>query len=149
MTNGATAARRALGRGATAEALVHLWNELEPARLSGDRGRLNMLARLAEEVRQRGDEADRHEAERLLRELREQAEAPEAAAPATAVLGAEVTRAGGDGATGRGGGGDAEVEAEAEPPEQAGSPLGGLANWLWLVFVLLIVLANVLGQLRD
>ena len=58
MTSGIPAARKALGRGATAEALVHLWNELEPARLSGDRGRLEALARLAEEVRQRGDEAE-------------------------------------------------------------------------------------------
>lgn len=144
MANGATAARRALGRGATAEALVHLWNELEPARLSGDRGRLNALARLAEEVRQRGDEADRHEAERLLRELQEHAEAPQAV-PATAVLDAEVTRTGGA----DGGAGGAASDAEAEQPAETGSPLGGLANWLWLVFVLLIVLANVLGQLRD
>jgi hypothetical protein len=139
MTSGIPAARKALGRGATAEALVHLWNELEPARLSGDRGRLEALARLAEEVRQRGDEADRYDAERLLAELREQAEAPNAAAPAAAVLDAEVERTGEV---------LEEAEAEAEPAE-GGSRAGGLANWLWLVFVLVIVLANILGQLRD
>lgn len=141
MTSGIPAARKALGRGATAEALVHLWNELEPARLSGDGGRLEALARLAEEIRQRGDEADRYDAERLLAELREQAEAPNAAAPATAVLDAEVDRTGEvlD---------EAEADAEAEPAEGR-SRAGGLANWLWLVFVLVIVLANILGQLRD
>ena len=140
MTSGIPAARRALARGATAEALVHLWNELEPARLSGQRRRLNELARLAEEVGQRGDEADRYEAERFLGELRELTEAPTAtaAAPATAVLDAEVGR-------------PVEVpdDAEAEPPSEDGSRAGGLANWLWVVFVLIIVLANVLGQLRD
>jgi hypothetical protein len=138
MTSGIPAARKALGRGATAEALVHLWNELEPARLSGDRGRLDALARLAEEVRQRGDEADRHDAERLLAELREHAEAPQAAAPATAVLEAEVDRTG-----------EVLDEAAPEPTGEKGSRAGGLANWLWLVFVLVIVLANILGQLRD
>jgi hypothetical protein len=138
VTSGIPAARRALARGATAEALVHLWNELEPARLSGERGRLNELARLAEEVRRRGDEADRHEAERFLGELREQAEAPAAAAPATAVLDAEVDRAG-----------DVVGDAEPEPSAEDESRAGGLANWLWVVFVLVIVLANVLSGLRD
>jgi hypothetical protein len=142
MTSGVTAARKALARGATAEALVHLWNELEPARLSGDRGRLGSLERLAEEIRQRGDEADRHEAERLLRELHEQAEAPAAFSPATATLDAEIERPS-DAADGGG-----AVE-QSEAPAEGGSPLGGLANWLWLVFVVLIVLANILGGLRD
>jgi hypothetical protein len=138
VTSGIPAARRALARGATAEALVHLWNELEPARLSGQRGRLNELARLAEEVRRRGDEADQYEAERFLGELREQAEAPVAAAPATAVLDAEVERAG-----------DVVGDAEREPSAEDESRAGGLANWLWVVFVLVIVLANVLSGLRD
>jgi hypothetical protein len=138
VASGTQAARRALARGATAEALVHLWNELEPARLSGERGRMNELARLAEDVRQRGDEADRHEAERFLDELRELTEAPTATAPATVVLDAEVDR-------------PVEVpdDAEAESPAEDGSRAGGLANWLWVVFVLVIVLANVLSQLRD
>jgi hypothetical protein len=139
VTRGIPAARRALARGATAEALVHLWNELEPARLSGERGRMNELARLAEEVRQRGDEADGHEAERFLGELRELTEAPTATAtaPPTAVLDAEVDR-------------PVEVPDDAaEPPAEDRSPAGGLANWLWVVFVLVIVLANILSQLRD
>ena len=141
MTSGIPAARRALARGATAEALVHLWNELEPARLSGQRGRLNELARLAEEVGQRGDEADRYEAERFLGELRELTDAPTATAaataPATTVLDAEVDRP------------EIPDDAESEPPAEDGSRAGGLANWLWLIFVLVIVLANILGQLRD
>jgi hypothetical protein len=140
VTTGIPAARRALARGATAEALVYLWNELEPARLSGERGRLNELARLAEEVSRRGDDADRHEAERFLGELRELTEAPTATtAPATAVLDAEIGR---------------PVELPGEPdaeeqPSEEESRAGRLANWIWVVFVLVIILAHVLSGLRD
>ena len=59
------AARKSLARGRTDEALVYLWNMLEPARL--DRGApLRELQRLAAVVRNQGNEAQQREAERLL-----------------------------------------------------------------------------------
>lgn len=58
-------ARKSLSRGRVDEALVYLWGALEPARL--ERGAtLRELQRLSLLVRDRGDEGQRREAERLL-----------------------------------------------------------------------------------
>ena len=69
-------ARGALRRGRSAEALVHLWNALEPARLAGDRRRLEAIGGLAAQVAASGEEGERAEAERLLEALREAATEP-------------------------------------------------------------------------
>jgi hypothetical protein len=58
-------ARKSLARGRTDEALVYLWNTLEPARL--ERGAtLRELQRLSTLIRNQGEEAQQREAERLL-----------------------------------------------------------------------------------
>jgi hypothetical protein len=61
-------ARKALARGRADEALVILWNLVEPARLEGDSGTLRAIAALAGGVAQQ-DEGSRREAERLLETL--------------------------------------------------------------------------------
>jgi hypothetical protein len=87
-------ARGALRKGRSAEALVHLWNALEPARLAGDRRRLDAIGGLAAHIAASGEEADRREAERLLEATREAAAEPGAFAGAddvgTASVGGEV-----------------------------------------------------------
>ena len=55
-------ARKALDRGEPAEALVLLWNAVEPARIAGDERALREIGRLAERLRQEGDESERREA---------------------------------------------------------------------------------------
>ncbi len=127
-------ARRALGSGATAEALVHLWNALEPARLSGDRGSLRAIGGIAQEIRARGDESEAREAERLLEALHETVD--DASAPATGRLDAGVVA-----------GGEDVVQDEAEAA--AGGLAGRIGNLVWIAVVLFIVLINVIGQLRD
>ena len=136
-------ARRALARGDAAEALVYLWNAVEPARLEGDARALAAIASLAQQVRARGDEGQAREAERLIERLRGGLEAAETGlAPATEQLDAEVYAGGeqldpGDFETA-----DAEEEGETSRAARIG-------NLVWLGLVLLIVLVNVLGQIRD
>jgi hypothetical protein len=62
-------ARDALRRGETGEALVHLWNAYEEARGFGDRRAFGRIARVTREAASAGDEGERADAERLLREL--------------------------------------------------------------------------------
>jgi hypothetical protein len=59
-------ARRALARGHTDEALVELWNALEPLRLRGDTAGLQAVAQMAEAVVESGDGSQAGEAQRLL-----------------------------------------------------------------------------------
>ncbi len=59
-------AQRAAGRGRIDEALVHLWNAVEPARLAGDESGLARIARLAREIQREGDPGQQREATRLL-----------------------------------------------------------------------------------
>ena len=67
-------ARRALRQGEAGEALVHLWNALEQARGTNDAETLGRIAALAQQVEEEGDEGERAEAERLLEELRDEAD---------------------------------------------------------------------------
>jgi hypothetical protein len=149
-------ARRAVGRGASDEALVLLWNELEPARLSGDRRRLAAIADLAQRIAAAGDEAERREAERLLEQVRAYAAAGEADRVATARLDAEVSAVGappsaspGPGPVGPVGPEGPEGVGEGEDGDGAdgqrasgrGSRIGTL---LWLAIFAGIVLLNAL-----
>ena len=69
MADSLSHARDALGRDEPAEALVHLWSALDAARAEENARDLASVERLAETIAAKGDEADRIEAERLLREL--------------------------------------------------------------------------------
>ena len=62
-------ARRAVSRGENGEALVYLWNSLDEARASQDPGDFEDVATLAEKIIDRGDEAERADATRLLAEV--------------------------------------------------------------------------------
>jgi hypothetical protein len=64
-------ARRALARGDTDEALVDLWNALEPLRLRDDRSGLHAVAELAVQIAGTGDGSQAREAERLLEAVRD------------------------------------------------------------------------------
>jgi hypothetical protein len=64
-------ARRALARGHIDEALVELWNVLEPLRLQGDTAGLEAVGRTAQEIVATGDGSQAREAERLLRQVGE------------------------------------------------------------------------------
>jgi hypothetical protein len=121
---------------------VHLWNAVEPARLAGDAGRLRAIAGLAQRVRSQGDEGEAREAERLLDTLRDAVEHGDGLAPATEQLDAEVYAGGemidsGEMTAG------ADMEGETE---QRASRIG---NLVWLALIVVIILFNVLGQLRD
>jgi hypothetical protein len=133
-------ASRAVGRGANGEALVHLWNAVEPARIAGDVSALRTIAGIAQRIRAQGDEAEAREADRLLSLLRGAVDHEGGVAPATARLDADVT-----------GGGemveDFEPAAEGEQ-EQAGRGLR-IGNLIWLALIVLIILINVVGNLGD
>ena len=134
MADPVRSARKALARGATTEALVHLWNGLEPARIAGDTSRLNAIAGLAQRVREQGEESDAREADRLLDAVRGTAER-EGGVPATERIEATVA-AGGE-------------PLEEFGPDEEGSRAGRFGNLIWLVLVVLVVLFNLIGQLRD
>ncbi len=139
-------ARKSLARGRTDEALVYLWNALEPARLERA-GSLRELRRLATLIRDRGDEAERRDAERLLEAIGrgsadgDQLEIGTLSRPPSGMVG-----------------GVEPFEAEsvdAEPADQqddAGEPEAGrprLGRLLLPILVLLIVLVNVIARLLD
>jgi hypothetical protein len=129
--DGIKRARAAVRRGDADGALVLLWNELEPARLSGDRRSLRAIGGLAAEIAERGDGGQRAEAQRLLEVLQRAGDEGDA----TAVLEGEVRAAGyepGD-------------EVEAEPVEAPGFRFGTL---VWLLIVIAVVVINVLSG-RD
>jgi hypothetical protein len=133
-------AQRAVGREAYQEALVHLWNAVEPARLAGDARQLNAIGGLAQVIRTRGDEGEAREADRLLETLRGAVAAEGGVAPATARLDAEVYASGepleGDIATGGQGG-----------AEEEGTGRGvRIGNLVWIVLVIAIILFNVLAD---
>src|SRR5688500_16692771 len=102
-------ARKALTHGRADEALVHLWNAVEAARLAGDSAELHKIARLAEGIRELGDEGEQREADRLLDVLRRAAEDEREPEATVALPGAN-----GDGGV------LPEDEAAAEVEEQAG-----------------------------
>lgn len=125
--DGIKQARAAVRRGDADGALVLLWNELEPARLSGDRRSLRAIGGLAAEIAERGDGGQRAEAQRLLEVLERAGEEGDA----TAALEGEVSAAGYE-----------PGEVEAEPVEGPGFRFGTL---VWLLIVIAVVVINVLS----
>ena len=137
-------ARGALRKGRSAEALVHLWNALEPARLAGDRRRLDAIGGLAAHIAASGEEADRREAERLLEATREAAAEPGAFAGADDVGTASV-------------GGEVEPVHELEPfgveeagpgperveePDEAEEKRSGVPS-IWTILIILFVIITI------
>ena len=148
-------ARAALRRDRPSEALVFLWNAVEPARLAGDAGALRSIGGLAERIAQSGDEAERREAERLLEQIRGVAR-HETAVPATEEVGAEVSVGGttvgaeptiADALEGR----DVPLEEEFDVEDEAPEASRGarLMNIVWLLIALGVVALNVIRGLGD
>ena len=134
MRDGTKQARAALRRGDADAALVILWNEVEPARLEGDRRTLRAIGGLATAIAQGGEEGQQAEAQRLLEVLQRAGDVGDA----TKVLEGEVRAAGYDP------GEEQEVDVEAD--ETPGFRLGGL---VWLLILIAIVIINVLSGTRD
>ena len=135
MRDGIKRARAALRRGDADGALVILWNELEPARLAGDRRSLRAIAGMATAIAQGGDEAQHAEAQRLLEVLERAA----GEGDATKVLEGEVRAAGYEP-------GEEERDVDVEAAETPGFRLGGL---VWLLILIAIVVINILSGTRD
>jgi hypothetical protein len=134
MRDGTKQARAALRRGDADAALVILWNEVEPARLEGDRRTLRAIGGLATAIVQGGDEAQQAEAQRLIEVLQR----AEGEGDATKVFEGEVRAAGYDPGE--------EQEVDVEAAETPGFRLGGL---VWLLILIAIVIINVLSGTRD
>jgi hypothetical protein len=130
-------ARKALARGAADEALVHLWNAVEPARLAGDVATLRDIGRIAEQIRRDGDPAQQQEAERLLETLRGTIEGEAAARPETEALEPHMER---DAPTLD----DAQEAGPLDDAEGANGRLGRMSSIVWILLFLLIVIANAL-----
>ena len=136
-------ARKAVARGDYDEALVLLWNELEPARIDGDRNRLVTIADLAQRIADAGDDAQRREAERLGEEAAEH-RAEAAVAPTGRV---DATVAAHDGGLPDAPPPDLEdVPVEEDLPER-GRP--GLGTILWIVLVGGVILLNLLRDVAE
>ncbi len=135
MSDGLKQARKALGRGDVDEALVLLWNALEPVRIAGDRRALRTIEQLATEIARAGDEAEQREAKRLLEALGASVPQDEPVRPATAQVEAEVER----------GGEDVETE-EAAPKAPGGLRLGPI---VWFLVLLAFLLFNLLSNARG
>ncbi len=130
MSDSLSHAKDALGRDQRSEALVHLWSALDAARADGNERDLGSVERLAETIAAKGDESERNEAERLLRELdRARGDTPDEQAavqvgsfdPASPPEGTIEPD---------------EVEYE-EPGRQKASPLWGLIGFAVFLFFLL------------
>jgi hypothetical protein len=134
MRDGIKQARAALRRGDVDGALVILWNEVEPARLEGDRRSLRAIGGLATAIAQGGEEGQQAEAQRLLEVLQRAGDEGDA----TKVLEGEVRAAGYEPGEEQ----DVDVEADETP----GFRLGGL---VWLLILIAIVIINVLSGTRD
>lgn len=134
MRDGIKQARSALRRGEADAALVILWNELEPARLAGDRGSLRAIAGMATSIAQSGEEGQQAEAQRLLEVLERAA----GEGDATKALEGEVRAAGYDPGE--------EQDADVEAAETPGFKFGGL---VWLLILIAIVIINVLSGTRE
>ena len=133
-------ARGALRRGRSAEALVHLWNALEPARLAGDRRALDTIGGLAAHIAAGGEVGDRREAERLLAAAREAAVEPGAFAGAedigVASVGGEPAHELDGFAVEDAGPGPERVEA---PDEEEGQRSGVPSIWTILIILFVII----------
>ena len=154
-------AQRALARGATEEALVYLWNELEPARLAGDRRGLAAIGRMAAAIAEHGDAAQRRDASCLLAELEEAsaAEAAPAPEPVPLAIGTEPVREDEpappfeplpeaarpvmpEAATER-----APVAGEEDAEGEPGRPR--IASLLWAALVVAVILLNIVRNLLE
>lgn len=135
MRDGIKQARSALRRGDADGALVILWNELEPARLDGDRRSLRAIGGLATAIAERGEEGQQAEAQRLLEVLQR----AEGEGDATSVLGAEVQAAGYEP---RG----EDVDVDVEEAQPSGFRWGGL---VWLLIFIGVVIINILSGTQD
>jgi hypothetical protein len=130
--------------------LVRLWNEIEPARISGDKGTLRQIERAARRIEQDGDEAQRREAARLLDELRELQEQEETRAPATERLDAEVAmgeRTFRDAPRAD----ESDREAQETPfdeveDEEERRGLRRLMPLLWILVFVVVLILNLLGS---
>jgi hypothetical protein len=144
-------ARRALDRGDVDEAMVMLWNALEPLRLDGDGAGLERVGQLASEIASGAESSYAVEAERLLAAVR--ALTAEGATPSATVEHGlpetlerwidEAVRSGE-----RVGGDDRPPTLEeVDDAEEGGRRLGPLV-WALLagLFLLLNVLGNVFGD---
>lgn len=129
-------ARKAVGRGRADEALVHLWNAVEPARIAGDVGELRTIGRLAARIHELGDEGQQREAERLLEAVHGAVEGERAPEATVALPGAD-----GDG----GFLGEEEAAAEVEEAEGGGRVTRFLVPLIILGVILFNVLAGILG----
>jgi nucleotide-binding universal stress UspA family protein len=129
------AARKALARGRVDESLVHLWNVIEPARLSGDRRALGEIAQLATEIRERGEPSEQREAERLLEDVRETAAEEGVPQPAVSV--------------GGGANGGYVPEGKAAEEVEAERTQGGLGRFILPAIFLIIVIVNVIAGLTG
>lgn len=130
-------ARKSLSRGRVDEALVYLWGALEPARL--ERGAaLGELQRLSLVVRDRGDEGQRREAERLLEAISRSSEEGEQVEVGVV--------------TERRAGALEEAEPAARGEGEEGEPVEGrstLGRLLLPIVFLLIILINVITRIAD
>ena len=114
-----------------------LWNEVEPARLAGDRSALAAIGRVAAHIAEQGDEAERREAERLLDVLRA-ADRDDGLEPATGQIEGELSPVG------------ERVEQTLEEEAGAQTSTGvRLGPFIWFLILLAIVALNLLGQLRE
>jgi len=143
-------ARRALSRGDVDAALVHMWNAVEPLRLSGDGSGLEDVARMATHVAAHGDGSQAREAERLLEEVRRTVD-PDALRPAAVTAASGVSTVGGrpeapaewDDVDW----GDVEPPVEEVEPEPSGPRIGPL---VWALIVAAFVIFNIVsGLLRE
>lgn len=159
-------AERALARGRPDEALVYLWNAVEPARVAGDTRTLERIGRVAQRIA-RGDQAgEQREAQRLLELLRSSGgRAVATAAPATAAETAAAPAALREAPPTRRE--EAEVEREeivvtgdwvpdeagaapgAEPGSEGQRPRGGLGRFIVPLVFLLVILVNVINRLVE
>ena len=128
MDDGIKQARASLRRGDADGTLVYLWNELESARLRGDRRSLRAIGVMAAAIAERGEGGQRAEAQRLLEVLQRAGDEGDA----TAALEGEVRAAG------------YEPGEEAEA-EQVEAPRFRFGTLVWLLIVIAVVVLNVLG----
>lgn len=153
-------AERAVARGRPDEALVYLWNAVEPARVAGDSRSLQRIARVAQRIVQAGETGEQREAQRLLELLRPAGAAAAAVAapppPPETVATAPVYRetpseevavdhediAVGD-----------WVPEEAQPAgageAEGAQPRAGLGRYVVPLVFVVIVLVNVVNRLLD
>lgn len=147
-------ARRALDRGDVDEALVVLWNLLEPLRLEGDHNGLNRVADMADEIGTLADGSYATEAQRLQAAIGRNATAEPAVTTATERRVPDSLESwanvllGGEAAPPDDLGGDVVGGGDATPEEESRGRRLGPIVWAILValFVLLQVLGNVFGD---